>query len=107
VKGEQIVGEEVDTLNGTLDQVTTQLTNMQADVIPRVGHELQAHATQQHRQAEVSTQLQAQDKELRDRVLALERMFEKAEGKYIEQQQAHRNELARVLDEMKRSREQI
>jgi len=65
-KGEQIVGQELDTLKSALDQVTTQSTNMQAEVIPRVGHELQAHTAQQHRQAEVSPRLQAQDEELRD-----------------------------------------
>ena len=106
-KGEQIVGEELDTLKRALDQVTTQSTNMQAEVIARVGHELQAHSEQQHRQAEVSTRLQAQGEELRDRVLALERLLEKADTKYLEQQQAHSNELARVLHEMKRSREEI
>jgi len=106
-KGEQIVGEELDTLKSALDQVTTQSTNMQAEVIARVGHVLQAHTAQQYRQAEVSTRLQAQDEELRDRVLALEKLLEKADAKYLEQQQAHRNELATVLDEMKRSREEI
>jgi len=33
--------------------------------------------------------------------------LEKADAKYLEQQQAHRNELATVLDEMKRSRAEI
>jgi len=106
-KGEQIVGEELDTPQSALDQVTTQSTNMQAEVIARVGHALQAHTAQQHRQAEVSTWLQAQDEELRDRVLALERLLEKADVNYLEQQQAHRNELITVLDEMKQSREEI
>jgi len=106
-KGEHIVGEEIDTLKSALDQVTTQSTNMQAEVFARVGHELQAHTAQQHRQSEVSTRLQAQDEELRDQVLALERLLEKADAKYLEQQQTHRNELATVLDEMKRSREEI
>jgi len=80
---------------------------MQSEVMARVGHELQAHTAQQHRQAEVSTRLQAQDEEHRDRVLALERLLEKADAKYLEQQQADRNELATVLDEMKWSREEI
>jgi len=71
----------LDTLKSGLDQVTTQSTNMQAEVIARVGHELQAHTGQQHRQAEVSTRVQAQDEELRDRVLALERLLEKAYAK--------------------------
>jgi len=106
-KGEPIVGEELDTLKNALDQVTMQSTNMQAEVIARVGHQLQAHTAQQHRQAEVSTRLQVQDEGLRDRVLALERLLEKADAKYLEQQQAHRNELATVLDEIKRSRGEI
>jgi len=76
-------------------------------VIARVGHELEAHTAQQHRQAEVSTRLQAQDEKLRDRVVALERLLEKADSKYLKQQQAHRNELATVLDKMKWSREDI
>ena len=101
------MGEELDTLKSALDQVTMQSINMQAEVIARVGHKLQAHTAQQHCQAEVSTRLQAQDKELRDQVLALERLLEKADVKYLEQQQAHRNKLATVLDEMKRSREEI
>jgi len=33
--------------------------------------------------------------------------LEKADAKYLEQQRAHRNELATVLDEMKRSRDEI
>jgi len=101
-KREQIIGEDLDTLKSVLDQVTTQSTNMQAEVIARVGHELQAHTAQQYRQADVSTRLQAQDEELRDPVLALERLLEKAGAKYLEQQETHRNELATVLDEMKR-----
>ena len=37
----------------------------------------------------------------------MERLLEKADAKYLEQQQAHRNELSTVLDEMKWSREEI
>jgi len=80
---------------------------MQAALITRVGHELQAHTAQQHRPAEVSTRLQAQDDEIRDQVLALERLLENVNAKYLEQQQTHCNELATVLDEMKPSREEI
>jgi len=105
--GEQIIGEELDTLKSALDQVTTQSTNMQAEVIAPVGHELQAHMAQQHHQAEVSTRLQAQDEELRDRVLSLERLLDQADQNFLNQQQTHRKELAGVLDEVKRSREEI
>jgi len=106
-KGEQIVGVELETLRSALEQVTTQSTSMQAEVIARVRHELQAHPAQQHGQAEVSRRLQAQDEEPSDRVLALERLLEDINAKYLEQQQAHRDELPTVLDEMKRSREEI
>jgi len=105
--GDQIVGEELDTLKGELDQVTKQSTNMQAEVIARVGHELQAHTAQQHRQAEVSTRLQAQDEELRDQVLSLERLLDQADEHFLKQQRTHCKKLAAVLDEVKRSREEI
>ena len=39
---------------------------MQAEVIALVGLELQAHTAQKHREAEVSTRLQAQDEKPRD-----------------------------------------
>jgi len=106
-KGEQIVREELDTLKSAFVQVTTQSTNMQAEVIARVGHELEAHTAKQHRQAEVSTQLQAQDEELRDQVLSLERLLDQADENFLKQQQTHGKELAAVLDEVKRSREEI
>jgi len=64
---------------------------MQAEVIAHAGHELQAHRAKQQHQAEVSTRLQAQDEELRDRVLALETLLENSKTKYLVQQQADRN----------------
>jgi len=82
-KGELIVGGALDTLRSPLEQLTMQSTLMQAEVIAAVGHELQAHTAQQYRQAEVCPRLQAQDKELSDRVLALEDLLKEADRKYL------------------------
>ena len=60
------MGEELDTLRSALEQVTTQSSSMETEVIAQVGYELQAHRAQQYRQAEVSTRLPAQDEELKD-----------------------------------------
>lgn len=55
----------------------------------------------QYRQAEVSMQLQAQDEALRDGVLTAEKLLQRADTKYLEQQQAHHSKIETILDEIK------
>lgn len=103
---EQIVGDELETLHIALEHVTTESASMQAAVVARVGQDFQAQTAQHQHQAQVSSRLQAQDEEIRDRILAQEKLLKQAGERYYEQQRAHRSGMSTQLDKIKKARKE-
>jgi len=104
--GEQIVGDVLDTLGVAVEHVTKESASMQAAVVARVGQEFQTQMAQDQHEPQVSRQLQAQDNEIRDRILALEKLLKEADSRYVEQQQARKSGMATLLDKIRKAREE-
>lgn len=77
--------DELETLWGALEHMTTEWASRQVAVVARVGQEFQAETAQHQHQAPCCSGLQAQDAEIRDQIMALEKLLMQAEARYREQ----------------------